>query len=247
MGNAPVHLLHSTDPPLGVDVLMHTWERVLLCVCLVRVREYGQQRLAEIYLLMCASPWQLLLPWDLLSQGVTCSIWCYGLGPWVVLLDDCRAPAWMIFTIKKQASSTRCLYGCKGRVIKHQCHRNGCIPFWWQAEGLLYGLCVLCSCRPCGVRESACKHHPHKAKLEKRQHLWHWVVEAIPKAYSSQGFVVPGGLYVHSTWGVTTSWALFTEVSVQDICAAVSWSSLLAFVYYYMLDGSIRLWFCCPD
>lgn len=55
-------------------------------------------------------------------------------------------------------------------------------------------------------------------------------------AYSSAGLQVPVGLRAHSTRGLATSWAYFRGVSIQDICAAASWSSPLTFARFYRLD-----------
>ncbi|KAK0143064.1 Sphingomyelin phosphodiesterase 4 [Merluccius polli] len=80
--------------------------------------------------------------------------------------------------------------------------------------------------------------NPHKGKPVTKQRLSHWVVEAIALAYTCQGLQPPVGLRAHSTRGLAASWALFRGVSVQDICAAASWSSPLTFVRFYMLDVS---------
>ena len=80
--------------------------------------------------------------------------------------------------------------------------------------------------------------NPHKGKPITKQRLSHWVVEAIALAYTSQGLQPPAALRAHSTRGMAASWALFRGVSVQDICAAASWSSTLTFVRFYMLDVS---------
>ncbi|XP_029937836.1 uncharacterized protein LOC115380768 [Myripristis murdjan] len=80
--------------------------------------------------------------------------------------------------------------------------------------------------------------NPHKGKPITKQRLSHWVVEAIALAYTSQGLQPPTGLRAHSTRSLASSWALFRGVSVQDICAAASWSSPLTFVRFYMLDVS---------
>nr|XP_046244201.1 uncharacterized protein LOC124058723 [Scatophagus argus]XP_046244202.1 uncharacterized protein LOC124058723 [Scatophagus argus]XP_046244204.1 uncharacterized protein LOC124058723 [Scatophagus argus]XP_046244205.1 uncharacterized protein LOC124058723 [Scatophagus argus]XP_046244206.1 uncharacterized protein LOC124058723 [Scatophagus argus]XP_046244207.1 uncharacterized protein LOC124058723 [Scatophagus argus]XP_046244208.1 uncharacterized protein LOC124058723 [Scatophagus argus]XP_04624421 len=82
--------------------------------------------------------------------------------------------------------------------------------------------------------------NPHKGKPVTKQRLSHWVVEAIAFAYTSQGSQSPVGLRAHSTRGLAASWASFSSViqfrvSVQDICAAASWSSPLTFVCFYML------------
>ena len=77
---------------------------------------------------------------------------------------------------------------------------------------------------------------PHWGKPITKQRLSHWIVDAIALAYSSSGLQVPTGLRAHSTRGLATSWALFKGVSIQDICAAASWSSPLTFARFYRLD-----------
>ncbi|KAK5928475.1 hypothetical protein CgunFtcFv8_013535 [Champsocephalus gunnari] len=79
---------------------------------------------------------------------------------------------------------------------------------------------------------------PHKGKPVTKQRLSHWIVEAIALAYTSQNLQAPSGLRAHSTRGLATPWALFKGVSIQDICAAASWSSPLTFVRFYRLDVS---------
>ena len=69
-----------------------------------------------------------------------------------------------------------------------------------------------------------------------KQRLAHWIVDAIGVAYASSGKVPPEGVKAHSTRGVSTSWALFKGVSVEDMCSAASWSSHHTFVKYYSLD-----------
>ncbi len=62
---------------------------------------------------------------------------------------------------------------------------------------------------------------PHTGKSITKQRLSHWIVEAISLAYSSKGLVSPPpGLRAHSTRGMSTSWALFKRVTLQDICEA---------------------------
>ena len=75
----------------------------------------------------------------------------------------------------------------------------------------------------------------HGSALSK-QRLSHWIVDAISLAYSAVGKSPPTDIKAHSTRGVATSWALFKGVSVEDMCAAASWSSHHTFVKYYSLD-----------
>ncbi|KAI2667323.1 Signal recognition particle SEC65 subunit [Labeo rohita] len=57
---------------------------------------------------------------------------------------------------------------------------------------------------------------PRTGKPITKQRLSHWIVEAISLAYSSKGLVPPPGLRAHSTRGMSTSWALFKGVTLQD-------------------------------
>uniref|UniRef100_A0A1A8PZ04 ribonuclease H n=1 Tax=Nothobranchius rachovii TaxID=451742 RepID=A0A1A8PZ04_9TELE len=80
---------------------------------------------------------------------------------------------------------------------------------------------------------------PRKGKPVTKQRLSHWIVEAISMAYSCQGIQAPVGLRAHSTRGLSASWALFRGLSIQEICAAASWASPLAFARFYKLDVSV--------
>lgn len=79
---------------------------------------------------------------------------------------------------------------------------------------------------------------PHRGRPITKQRLSHWIVGAIALAYTSQGLQAPEGLRAHSTRGLAASWALCKGVSIQEICAAASWSSPLTFVRFYKLDVS---------
>ena len=76
----------------------------------------------------------------------------------------------------------------------------------------------------------------YKGKPISRQRLSHWVVEAIVLCYNSMNLEPPVGLRAHSTRGLSTSWALFKGISIQEICAAASWSSPHTFIRFYRLD-----------
>ena len=77
---------------------------------------------------------------------------------------------------------------------------------------------------------------PRMGKPITKQRLSHWIVEAISLAYSSKGHAPPTGLRAHSTRGMSTSWAFFKGVTIQDICKAASWSSPHTFARFYKLD-----------
>ncbi len=76
----------------------------------------------------------------------------------------------------------------------------------------------------------------HKGKPISRQRLSHWVVEAIILSYNSMGLSPPEGLRAHGARGLSTLWALFKGVSIQDICVAASWALPHIFVRFYRLD-----------
>nr|XP_055071026.1 uncharacterized protein LOC129451681 [Misgurnus anguillicaudatus] len=69
-----------------------------------------------------------------------------------------------------------------------------------------------------------------------RQRLSHWIVEGIVLCYNNSNIEPPKGLRAHSTRGMATSWALFKGISIQEICAAASWSSPHTFARFYSLD-----------
>ncbi|XP_029968087.1 uncharacterized protein LOC115403361 [Salarias fasciatus] len=77
---------------------------------------------------------------------------------------------------------------------------------------------------------------PCRGRPITKQRLSHWIVGAIALAYTCQGLQAPVGLRAHSTRGLAASWALCKGVSIQEICAAASWSSPLTFVRFYKLD-----------
>ena len=87
--------------------------------------------------------------------------------------------------------------------------------------------------RPCQLFVSL---GPKSGKAVAKSTLSRWIVDAIRLAYTSRGAAVPDGLRAHSTRGMSASWALCRGVSIQDVCAAASWSSPSTFATYYNLD-----------
>ncbi|XP_070409520.1 uncharacterized protein [Nothobranchius furzeri] len=69
-----------------------------------------------------------------------------------------------------------------------------------------------------------------------KQGLSHWIVGAISLAYNSKGALPPESLHAHSTRGLSSSWARFKGVSIQEICALASWTSPHTFTRFYKLD-----------
>ena len=81
-----------------------------------------------------------------------------------------------------------------------------------------------------------CFANPARGRVLSMQRFSHWIVEAFSLAYSSMGQGSPSGVHVHSTRSLVASWALFKELTIGDICAAVSWASPHTFVRFYCLD-----------
>ncbi|XP_049341328.1 uncharacterized protein LOC125805033 [Astyanax mexicanus] len=77
---------------------------------------------------------------------------------------------------------------------------------------------------------------PYTGRAITKQRLSHWISEAIALAYTSKGLAVPPGIRAHSTRGIATSWAVFSGLSIQEVCAAASWSSPHTFTRFYKLD-----------
>ncbi|KAL3060782.1 hypothetical protein OYC64_015181 [Pagothenia borchgrevinki] len=75
-----------------------------------------------------------------------------------------------------------------------------------------------------------------KALSKKR--LAGWLCETIAHAYKQAGRACPMGVRAHSTRAVAASTALFSGVSVEDICTAASWSTPGPFIKFYLLDMS---------
>lgn len=82
---------------------------------------------------------------------------------------------------------------------------------------------------------------PRMGKPITKQCLSHWIVEAISLAYSRKGLTPPSCLCAQSTRGMSTSWALFKGVTLQDICEAPSWSSPHTFAKLYKLDVTAQM------
>ncbi|XP_069613359.1 uncharacterized protein [Ranitomeya imitator] len=66
--------------------------------------------------------------------------------------------------------------------------------------------------------------------------LARWIREAISLAYTAGGNEVPDGIKAHSTRAMASSWAERSEVSIEDICKAATWSSPSTFLRHYRLD-----------
>ncbi len=81
-----------------------------------------------------------------------------------------------------------------------------------------------------------CFANPVRGKALSKQHLPHWVVEAISHSYACENAQMPVRVHAHSARGRATSWALFKGVSVLYVCSAVSWSSPRTFMKFYCLD-----------
>ena len=74
-----------------------------------------------------------------------------------------------------------------------------------------------------------------KGKAVSKQRLAHWLVDAITRAYESQGEPCPPRLRAHSTRSVAASWALAQGASLTDICRAAGWATPNTFARFYSL------------
>ncbi|KAK0156393.1 hypothetical protein N1851_000309 [Merluccius polli] len=130
---------------------------------------------------------------------------------------------------------------CPVRALHVTCALRGKIPICVGCKiGIAQAPVYKVNCAECmiGPQLFVSWATPHKGKPLSRQRLSHWIVEAISLAYGCKGLQPPQGLRAHSTRGMATSWALFRGVSMQDICAAVSWATPHTFVRFYRLDVS---------
>ncbi|XP_029975786.1 uncharacterized protein LOC115408980 [Salarias fasciatus] len=118
-------------------------------------------------------------------------------------------------------------------------------PFSSDEQKRLHMLCPVRALRVYIDRTKSCRKSDQlfvswaKSRLGRpvsKQRLSHWIVWAIALAYNAKGLQPPEGLRAHSTRGLTTSWALFRGVSVEEICAAASWASSHTFARFYRLD-----------
>ncbi len=69
-----------------------------------------------------------------------------------------------------------------------------------------------------------------------RTRLSHWVVDAIRQAYKMAGRPAPAGVRAHSTRGLATSWALWWDTPLSEICTAASWSTPSTFIRFYCMN-----------
>lgn len=63
-----------------------------------------------------------------------------------------------------------------------------------------------------------------------------WIVEAIRFAYDSASTKDFDNFHAHDTRSISTSWALFQGVSIQDILEAASWKAESTFSSFYVRD-----------
>ncbi|XP_076128603.1 uncharacterized protein LOC143109685 [Alosa pseudoharengus] len=118
-------------------------------------------------------------------------------------------------------------------------------PFASVEEETLHKLCPVRALRlyldrtkefRCCDQLFVCHGSASRGKALSKSRLAHWIVEAIEMAYRSLKLEPPVGLRAHSTRGVSSSWALYKGVSVDDICRAAGWTSIHTFARFYMLD-----------
>ncbi len=75
-----------------------------------------------------------------------------------------------------------------------------------------------------------------RGRAVSKQRLFHWIVDAITAAYTSQGLECPLHIRGHSTRAIASSWAWSRGMSIRDICVAAGWSSQNTFARFYKLD-----------
>lgn len=66
--------------------------------------------------------------------------------------------------------------------------------------------------------------------------LSHWLVGAIKQAYIGAGVLLRSGVRAHSTRGMATSWASWRGESLDEICAAATWSAPSTFARFYQFN-----------
>jgi len=80
-----------------------------------------------------------------------------------------------------------------------------------------------------------CFGSPKKGLPATKQTLSNLIVEAISLAYEASGQPSPLAIRAHSTMNMAASKALWSGVSVQDVCDAAGWPSLRTFINFYNL------------
>ncbi|XP_068108865.1 uncharacterized protein [Hyperolius riggenbachi] len=65
-----------------------------------------------------------------------------------------------------------------------------------------------------------------------------WLIKAIQGAYRAINVEPPDGIRAHSTRGMASSWAAYSNVSASKICQAANWSSINTFISHYKVDVS---------
>lgn len=65
-----------------------------------------------------------------------------------------------------------------------------------------------------------------------KQRLSRWIVDAISLAYESKGLCCPLGVRAYSTRGKGSSWAWYSGIPLEDICAAAGWATPSTFIKF---------------
>lgn len=69
-----------------------------------------------------------------------------------------------------------------------------------------------------------------------KQRLSHWLVTVIRGAYTAVGRPLPAPVTGHSVRSIATSWAALRGISLEEICAAATWSSPCTFSRFYRVN-----------
>ncbi len=67
--------------------------------------------------------------------------------------------------------------------------------------------------------------HSQERPLSK-QHLAHWLFEAITQVYAAVGVEAMSGIHAHTARTLSSSAALLGGMTVEDICTTASWASV---------------------
>lgn len=63
-----------------------------------------------------------------------------------------------------------------------------------------------------------------------------WITDCISLVYAKKGLDLPQPPQAHSTQSMATSTAFWSRTSIDDVCAAATWTKTRTFVAHYKLD-----------
>uniref|UniRef100_A0A803J3K6 Reverse transcriptase domain-containing protein n=1 Tax=Xenopus tropicalis TaxID=8364 RepID=A0A803J3K6_XENTR len=77
------------------------------------------------------------------------------------------------------------------------------------------------------------RHHGNRAT---KISIARWIKDLITMVYRSRDLEIPFKVSAHSTRGLSTSWALHNQASMEQICKAATWASLHTFTKFYQFN-----------